>query len=66
MSAIGEALKAVKSAFVLTEKVEQVGKDLEKISNAVAEHEARLIRMEARLDTVLQIVAPRGARGKPR
>lgn len=47
MSAIGEALSAMKDVLILTEKVDQAGKALSEIAKELKDHEKRLIRLES-------------------
>jgi hypothetical protein len=46
MSAIKEALAAMKEVLLLTERVEQTGKILSEVVNELKDHEKRLIRLE--------------------
>lgn len=55
MTAIREAIDAIKHTLLLTDKVERVGKSLEGLAEDVADHEERLIRLETRWETALQL-----------
>ncbi|WAC08355.1 MAG: hypothetical protein OS130_03940 [Thermodesulfobacteriota bacterium] len=46
MSAIKEALAAMKEVLLLTERVEQTGKILSEVVSELRNHEKRLIRLE--------------------
>ena len=46
MSAIKEALTAMKEALLLTERVEQAGKSLSEVTKGLRDHDKRLIRIE--------------------
>jgi len=46
MSAIKEALTAMKEVLLLTERVDQAGKTLSELAKELRNHEKRLIRLE--------------------
>lgn len=55
MSAVREAIEAIKGTLLLSDKVERVGKSLQGLAEDVADHEKRLIRLEAKWETALQL-----------
>lgn len=50
MSALKDAISAMKEVLLLTEKVEQAGKTLSEISKELREHDRRLIRLETMVE----------------
>lgn len=72
MSSIGEIIKALKDAILLTERVQKLAEDTTALARAireeaqhnrreVAELRDRVTRLEARLDTLLDIIKIRAA-----
>lgn len=59
MSAIREAIEAIKGTLVLSDKVERVGESLKELAVDVADHEKRLIRLETKWETALEFAALR-------
>lgn len=57
MSAVKEAINAIRDAMLLADKVQKVGETLERMSNVVEGHEKRLIRLEAKWETAIEIAA---------
>ncbi len=55
MSAISEALTAIKEAIKLTDDVKRVGETLKDISKEVREHDRRLTRLEAQWETAIAL-----------
>lgn len=55
MSAIREAIEAIKGTLLLADKVERVGESLTRLAEEVADHEKRLIRLETKWETALQL-----------
>ena len=50
MSALKDAIAAMKDVLLLTEKVEQAGKTLSEISKELREHDRRLVRLETMVE----------------
>ena len=46
MSALKDAIEAMKDVILLTEKVDQAGSLLVSVSNELREHDRRLVRLE--------------------
>lgn len=65
MSAIGDALAAVKEALLLANEVKRIGATLKDVSAELREHDRRLTRLEAQWDTALALTQ-RGAGPAPR
>lgn len=57
MSAVKEAISAIRDAMLLTDKVQKVGETLERMSGIIESHEKRLIRLEAKWETAIEIAA---------
>lgn len=57
MSAVKEAISAIRDAMLLTDKVQKVGEILERMSGIIESHEKRLIRLEAKWETAIEIAA---------
>lgn len=57
MSAVKEAISAIRDAMLLADKVQRVGETLERMSSAIEDHEKRLIRLEAKWETAIEIAA---------
>ena len=62
MSTFKEAIDAVKAALLLADKVERVGETLKGLAEDVADHEKRLIRLEAKWETALELSGNRPKR----
>ena len=60
MSAIGEALSAIKEALKLTDDVKRAGETLKEISKEIREHDRRLTRLEAQWETAIALSAMSG------
>ncbi len=46
MSAIKDAVAAMKDILILTEKIDQVGKTLTEVSKELRDHDKRIVRLE--------------------
>jgi hypothetical protein len=55
MSALGEALTAIKEAIKLADDVKRVGETLKEVAKEVREHDRRITRLEAQWDTALAL-----------
>lgn len=54
MSLAKDAVSAMKEVLVLNEKINQVGKTMEKVSMELREHDKRLIRLETYIEIAQQ------------
>ncbi|HRO59362.1 MAG TPA: hypothetical protein PK177_09395 [Burkholderiaceae bacterium] len=54
MSAVGDALKAVREALLLADKVQRTADAMLELAKEVRDHDRRLTRLEAQWDTVIQ------------
>jgi hypothetical protein len=57
MSAVGEALKAVREALLLADKVKRTADATLELGREVREHDRRITRLEAQWDTAMQFSA---------
>lgn len=57
MSAVSEALKAVREALLLADKVKRTADATLEISRELREHDRRITRLEAQWDTAMQLSA---------
>ncbi len=64
MSAIGEALAAIKEAIRLADELKRVGESLKAVALELRDHDRRITRLEAQWDTALELT--RGLRVPPR
>ena len=55
MSVISEAIEAIKGTILLADKVERVGLTLKALADDVADHEKRLIRLETKWETAIEL-----------
>jgi phage-related minor tail protein len=55
VSAIGEALTAIKVAIKLADDVKRVGETLKELSKELREHDRRITRLEAQWETALAL-----------
>ncbi len=55
MSAIKDTVKAMKEVLLLTDKVEKTGDLLTEISHELRDHNDRILRLETRLDTYVEV-----------
>lgn len=55
MSLIKDAVNAMKEVILLSDKVERAGSELSDISKQLRNHGDRLVRLETRLDTLVEI-----------
>jgi hypothetical protein len=60
MSAIGEAIGALKEALKLADDVKRAGETLKEVARELRDHDRRLTRLEAQWETALAL-AQRGA-----
>lgn len=59
MSTVSEALKAVREALLLADKVQRTADATLEISRELREHDRRITRIEAQWDTAMQLSAKR-------
>jgi hypothetical protein len=64
MSAIGEALAAIKEAIRLADELKRVGESLKAVAWELRDHDRRITRLEAQWDTALELT--RNLRAPPR
>jgi len=57
MSAVSEALKALREALLLADKVKRTADATLEITKEVRDHDRRLTRLEAQWDTAMQFSA---------
>ncbi len=66
MSVISDSIKAMKEVLLLTDKVEQAGGLLSDISKELRDHDKRIIKLETRLDTYVEIASIQSAKNLPK
>ena len=59
MTALREAIEAIKGTLLLADKVERVGESLKGLAEDVADHEKRLIKLETKWETAMQLAGRR-------
>lgn len=57
MSAVSEALKAVREALLLADKVKRTADATLEVTRELREHDRRITRLEAQWDTAMQFSA---------
>ena len=55
MSAVGDALRAVKEALLLAEDVRRLGDTMKSAAHELREHDRRITRLEAQWETALHL-----------
>ncbi len=65
MSAVGDALKAIKKAILLEERIASQSKKLEQLAFNVVEMDKRLANLEGRMDGFLAAASAFGGTGRP-
>ena len=55
MSAVGDAMRAVKEALLLAEDVRRLGDTLKAAAQELREHDSRITRLEAQWETALHL-----------
>jgi hypothetical protein len=69
MSALGDAVGALREALKLTDDVKRAGEALRDVARELREHDRRLTRLEAQWDTAVLFAqgrAPVGPAARPR
>jgi hypothetical protein len=61
MSAIGDAIGAIRSIVLIEERVKSQGAKLEKLAGLLVEMDRRLVRVETTLDLAMRHQAPPAA-----
>jgi hypothetical protein len=64
MSALTDAVAAIREVLTLTDDVKQAGETLKEISKELREHDRRITRLEAQWDTAFKLSAARKAPGR--
>jgi len=62
MSTVREAISAIRETLLLSEKVQQVAVGVAHLTGTVTDHEHRLIRLEAKWETAVELAAMQRAR----
>ena len=65
MSAVGDALKAIKKAILLEERITSQSKKLEQLALNIVEMDKRLAALEGKMEGFLAAAAAFGAAGRP-
>jgi hypothetical protein len=61
MSALSEAVAAIREVLKLTDDVKRAGETLKEISQELREHDRRITRLEAQWETALKLSSGRRA-----
>ena len=59
MSAVRDAISAIREALKLTDDVKRVGESLKLISQELRDHDRRITRLEAKWETALELAGIR-------
>lgn len=65
MSAMSDALRALRDMLRLADDVERVGETLRDVAVELRDHDRRITRMEARWETAMEFTAKRSRRRLP-
>ncbi|MEB2399387.1 MAG: hypothetical protein OZ927_07600 [Alcaligenaceae bacterium] len=57
MSTVRDAINAIRETLILSEKIQRVAEGVAQLTGAVADHERRLIRLEAKWETAIELAA---------
>jgi len=57
MSTVREAISAIRETLLLSEKVQRVALGVAQLTGTVTDHEHRLIRLEAKWETAVELAA---------
>ena len=63
MSVVKDAITAIRDALKLADDVKRVGVTLKELAGEVRDHDRRLTRLEARLDTMIELAQVRSRSG---
>lgn len=64
MSALTEAVAAIREVLKLTDDVKRAGETLKEISQELREHDRRITRLEAQWETALKLASGRRSPGR--
>lgn len=64
MSAVKEAITAMRDMLLLQDEVKRAAKTLERMSDVIGDHEKRLIRLETRWETAVELVTLKRDQGR--
>jgi len=64
MSAVKEAITALRDALRLADEVKRVGESLSGLAQEVRDHDRRLTRLEAKWETAMELAGMRNAQGR--
>jgi hypothetical protein len=62
MTAIGDAIGAIREALKLTDDVKRAGETVKEVARELREHDRRITRLEAQWETALALIQRSGAR----
>jgi hypothetical protein len=65
VSALGEAIEAIRRTLVLANDVERLARAVDAMSHELKNHEHRLIRLEAKWETAIELAQLGARRGLP-
>lgn len=65
MSAVKEAITAIRDALRLADEVRKVGESLKAVAMELRDHDRRLTRLEAKWETAVELVRIRLGTGQP-
>ena len=65
MSAIGDAISAIRDALRLSDEVKRVGETLAGVAVELRDHERRLIRLETRWETAMELAGKQATLPRP-
>jgi hypothetical protein len=64
MSAVKEAITALRDALRLADEVKRVGESLSGLAQEVRDHDRRLTRLEAKWEIAMELAGMRSAQGR--
>lgn len=65
MSAVADAVRAIKDMLKLADDVQRVGETLKDVAIELRDHDRRLTRLEAKWETAIEFTMPRTRRLPP-
>jgi len=57
MSTVRDAINAIRQTLLLSEKVQRVAEGVSQLTGTITDHERRLIRLEAKWETAIELAA---------
>lgn len=66
MSTLKDVAEGIREVLRMTDDLKRTAESLKSLAIEVRDHDGRLIRLETRLDTIIDIAAAQAGRGKPR